>query len=503
MCLKYLCRCVLLALTGCFLLMTSCAGVTAPAQPTGKLPTQQGTKTPVGDEMQSTDSAGSEHSGSQTTETTAPASQPDPPVSGTIFLTVNGTPISEFQLVCAEGPWRPELQSDPAAFEGQETEYDYLSAEKLAAYIRTRFSVDLPIVYDGGNPVPQSQELIVGASKRAAAAEAGVRSLDDDAYVAKPVSNHDYVVAGASYGVTWHAVDALIAAIDQEIARKISDCSETDIVVDLAQISLTGTYRLTTIGCVGDSITEGVGTPNGAVYSYPTVLQRLLWRDYRVINYGNSGKTMRTDLYTATGCREGWFYTQQYTDCLSQTEHLDIILLMLGTNDSNRGAYTTSYRRWGAYDTAKFVLDGKDLINRFLEKNADLTIYLMNCPAYYGSEAFGDANVRAAQAALYSELLAEKAPVKWVDMFAFTSEQLGESFFRDKLHPNQYGAAKMAKEIQRILKTDADCGDPTPDDRPAMPVSVTEEGDGGSVEIDDVFHQDNHDFKKEHKKKSV
>ena len=493
MCLKHLRKCAFWALTGCFLLLTSCVGVTAPAQSTGKLPTQQGTETPVGDEMQSTDSADSGHSGSQTPETTATASQPeepDPPACGTIFLTVNGTPISEFQLVCAEGPWRLELQSDPAAFEGQETEYDYLSAEKLAAYIRTRFSVDLPIVYDGGDSVRRSQELIVGASKRAAVAEAGVHSLDDDAYVAKPVSNHDYVVAGASYGVTWHAVDALIAAIDREIAREISDCSETDIVVDLAQISLTGTYRLTTIGCVGDSITEGVGTPDGAVYSYPAVLQRLLWRDYRVINYGNSGKTMRTDLYTATGYREGWFYTQQHTDCLSQTEYLDIILLMLGTNDSNRVAYTTSYRRWGAYDTAKFVSDGKDLINRFLEKNADLTIYLMNCPAYYGSEAFGDANVRAAQTALYSELLAEKAPVKWVDMFAFTSEQLGESFFQDQLHPNQYGAAKMAKEIQRILKADADCGDPTPDDRPSMPISVTEEGYGGSVEIDDVFHQE-------------
>lgn len=493
---KQLCKCCfLLLLVACFLLLASCGGGKSPAQEsTAETPLQQNTeKEPSGSKpMQTTE---------PTPQTTEPATQsgepvtdpsaittvpdPEPPVpTKSASLTVNGTPISEYKLVCAAGPWRSYVQTDSAAFEGQDTEFDHLSAEKLAAYLKQRFSIELPIIYDS-DETRQSPELIVGASKRVSAATAGVNSLKNGAYFAKTISNNDYIVAGDSYGVTWHAVDALT----EELDRRLAASTETETVIDLAEISLSGSHRLTVVGCVGDSITEGVGTPDGRVYSYPSVLQRVLWRDYTVINYGNSGKTMRTDLYTANGYREGWYYTQQHTDCVANLENLDIILLMLGTNDSNRVAYTTSYKKWGIYDTVKFVQEGKDRVNEFLAKNPDLTIYLMNCPAYYGTEAFGDENVRAAQAALYAELLSEKAPVKWVDMFSFTSEQLGVTYFNDRLHPNQYGAAKMAKEMGRILEEDAGAEPAQPVDTPNPPISFESEGKGEAVEVTAVFEK--------------
>ena len=46
------------------------------------------------------------------------------------------------------------------------------------------------------------------------------------------------------------------------------------------------------VACVGNSITEGVGTKSKKTESYPAVMQRIMGEKYEVKNFGYSGRTM-------------------------------------------------------------------------------------------------------------------------------------------------------------------------------------------------------------------
>ena len=79
---------------------------------------------------------------------------------------------------------------------------------------------------------------------------------------------------------------------------------------------------------VGDSITEGVCSSNQKTKSYPSKLRDLLndTNKYEVINLGISGRTMMK-----SGDFSYW-EEQAYLDALNS--EADIVILMLGTNDS-------------------------------------------------------------------------------------------------------------------------------------------------------------------------
>ena len=80
------------------------------------------------------------------------------------------------------------------------------------------------------------------------------------------------------------------------------------------------------VACVGDSITEGIGATRADQYSYPAQLQGLLGEGYAVHNYGASGMTLLA---------EGDYpYIRQERYAASLACPCDVVLLMLGTNDS-------------------------------------------------------------------------------------------------------------------------------------------------------------------------
>lgn len=81
------------------------------------------------------------------------------------------------------------------------------------------------------------------------------------------------------------------------------------------------------VACVGDSITYGHGSTDPAVDSYPAHLQGLMGIQYEVINFGVSGRAMND--------AKGWtsyISTNEYAD--SKSYQPDIVIIMLGTNDS-------------------------------------------------------------------------------------------------------------------------------------------------------------------------
>lgn len=85
------------------------------------------------------------------------------------------------------------------------------------------------------------------------------------------------------------------------------------------------------VACIGNSITEGVGTTDPATKSYPAVLQRMLGDSYEV---GNFGVSCSTALKKGTDAGRPFAYID--TDaCRKAVEfNPDIVVIKLGGNDS-------------------------------------------------------------------------------------------------------------------------------------------------------------------------
>ena len=96
------------------------------------------------------------------------------------------------------------------------------------------------------------------------------------------------------------------------------------------------------VACVGDSITWGFTIVNRSKYSYPAVLQQLLGEGFEVRNFGHNDAAARFDADTP------YVSKKAYRDSLAWEP--DIVLLMLGTNDTkpwnwNPGIFREDYLR--------------------------------------------------------------------------------------------------------------------------------------------------------------
>jgi len=96
------------------------------------------------------------------------------------------------------------------------------------------------------------------------------------------------------------------------------------------------------VACVGDSITWGFTIVNRSKYSYPAVLQQLLGEGFEVRNFGYNDAATRFDADTP------YVSKKAYRDSLAWEP--DIVLLMLGTNDTkpwnwNPGIFREDYLR--------------------------------------------------------------------------------------------------------------------------------------------------------------
>ncbi len=143
-------------------------------------------------------------------------------------------------------------------------------------------------------------------------------------------------------------MQTLLSQIPQQLYRNTMDTAEQAMVAyaaltDLQKLLVGDASVLQTavaqmdeirnspirITCVGDSITEGVGSTNKALYSYPAQLQALLGEDYLVNNVGVSGTCVVRDQALSS---YPYVTTNQYWNGLASAP--DLVFIMLGTNDA-------------------------------------------------------------------------------------------------------------------------------------------------------------------------
>ena len=194
----------------------------------------------------------------------------------------------------------------------------------------------------------------------------------------------------------------------------------------------------TKIICIGDSITYGHGVTNWATENYPAVLQTLLGDEYFVANYGFIGACVNPN-----GDKP---YTGQSVYQKSLDLDADIIVLLLGTNDSKAENWT---------DADSFVKAHKALLDTYFADGRQPKVYIGLCAESFDIEnpemeygiqpAVVDQIVKALQSAYATE------NVELIDIHSLTTAH-PEWFSKDGVHPSTEGAKAIAEAVAEAIK---------------------------------------------------
>lgn len=198
------------------------------------------------------------------------------------------------------------------------------------------------------------------------------------------------------------------------------------------------------VACIGDSITYGMRVKNRRHNCYPALLQRMLGQGYNVRNYGlNNRNAMLESPYPY--CKEKQF--EKSKDFLP-----DIVLLMLGTNDSKKGIWK---------DAAAWRKDYEKLVESYQQLPGNPKLYLLTPAALHraklkdGSCGFSFELQDTALKEICNTIwkVAKDRTLEVIDLNAITSNR-ADFFYKDGVHPNSKGAKWIAEEIFSSLTTD-------------------------------------------------
>lgn len=362
------------------------------------------------------------------TETEAPA-EPK-------FLKVGGEDISKYKIIYQYNPDKEAIFGIERSRWRNDYDCQQVTAKRLVQIIKDTFGVELEASVDK-NTTETEYEILIGNTNRDETQTKDVTSLDTDNFTVKTVGKK-LIVCGGAGGSLYHALDKL----EEYFAAEAEN--NTYVIDDKSDFS--GEYRLKRIACIGDSITEGYSATNRTYFSWAAVLGRLCWQECVVYNYGIGGATMRSDLTDSYQTYPN--RTEIWQKCLSKSknEGFDIVLIMLGTNDSNRD------QSWTTADDTQFKNDFRSIVNQVKEGSPDAEFVLMNCPVTYGAKAsYGSAHVRELQAQIAQTMKSEGYKMHFYDMYTYTSTIVGSSCFEDGLHPNNEGHDKMAQGLSEML----------------------------------------------------
>ncbi|MBC8569402.1 GDSL-type esterase/lipase family protein [Zongyangia hominis] len=208
----------------------------------------------------------------------------------------------------------------------------------------------------------------------------------------------------------------------------------------VAQVEkLTRPLRIT---CVGDSITQGVGSSNEGAYSYPAQLQKILGDGYQVKNAGVSGSNVTKDkgfpYWTTARYREGKDFAP------------DIAIIMIGTNDALNDFVWNPSDPQGS--NSLFRLDYNTLIEEYKALPNSPKIFMVLPMVSYQTEGRQENLVNYIIPTLRE--IAKEQGIELIDMNAFTTGH--PDWFPDGLHPHDTAYGIIAGEFAKYIRGYAD-----------------------------------------------
>jgi lysophospholipase L1-like esterase len=182
------------------------------------------------------------------------------------------------------------------------------------------------------------------------------------------------------------------------------------------------------LACLGDSITKGEGTSDPAQEGYPAQLQEMLGSKWEVKNFGVGGRTLlrKQDPYNFNPALK-W--------------QPDVIVIMLGTNDSRQAT-------WEKHGD-EFIEDYKAVLKAFKGLTPKPTIYIC-CPPPMFPGNYGLADDQLTTKVIPQiRQVAEQEKVTLIDLHTPLAGQKDD--FPDRVHPNASGAKQIAQLIQQAI----------------------------------------------------
>ncbi len=165
------------------------------------------------------------------------------------------------------------------------------------------------------------------------------------------------------------------------------------------------------VSCVGDSLTFGYLSSNQQTKSYPSRLQELLGDGYVVSNFGRNSATL------LTGTDLAYEDQQVYRDSLASDP--DIVIIMLGTNDSKA-------KYWDAGGRERFAEDARELVTTYKNLPSRPEVIFATSPACLCADKNGiRGNVIEDEIVPVQRQLISENGWKSIDMFALTSGKDG------------------------------------------------------------------------------
>ena len=343
-------------------------------------------------------------------------------------LKINGTNLSEYTIVYAEYEGTEVMENNPdEASVTPDYEFNLYIAEELKSQLKKTFNVELNIEKDT-ELAAGDYEILIGNTNRTHPLAVELNEYSIFLY------GDNVCINGGTPGAIWNSIDDFI---NYAVGIAKSAGGNGDITDDMY---LNEYVDMIEIACIGDSITAAWKSSNVEYFSWPSALQRILWKDCVIHNFGVNGQDMRDD------GKKPWKKNDAWTDCQAIAENLDYVLVMLGTNDSEHTPVFSDA------DNLSFVNSFMGILDTLSAKNSKIKYTLMNTPKYYASANFAQPFIRELQLECVSTAIAKGYDVKHFDMYTASHEKIGIANMPDGLHPDAKGYCMMGQIVADMLE---------------------------------------------------
>lgn len=195
--------------------------------------------------------------------------------------------------------------------------------------------------------------------------------------------------------------------------------------------------KLIRVACIGNSITAGARLDKiSPEERYPAILQNLLGSDYTVQNLGVGGATL------LKGSSNPYWNLPAYSTALAFKP--DIIVVKLGTNDSNPSNWTLK---------ANFVTDYVDFINSFKAVNPDVKVFTCYpITSWNSTMPIVDKTVTSEIIPMIDQV-AQQTGATVIDLHTQSEGKVYQTY--DYVHPDVRGTTLIANTVYKAIKPEA------------------------------------------------
>lgn len=191
------------------------------------------------------------------------------------------------------------------------------------------------------------------------------------------------------------------------------------------------------VACIGDSLTFGHGLKNREQDCYPAQLAGKLGSRWKVKGFGVSGATL-----IQSGTRP--YRDQPLCDDATRFEP-DVVVLMLGTNDTNP-------QTWPAFH-GDFRDDYLTLIGSFRDENPNTLLIVCLPPPLFRDRGkqYDTDRILVKEVIPQIREVARQTDAQVVDLYSKLENE--SERFSDGVHPDERGAEIMAEEIAITVRS--------------------------------------------------